>query len=590
MANVIGPDVSFYQDDPMTPQGIDFVKMARTAGYVIIRAGQNLWVDPDFRLNWSEAKRAGLPRGSYWFYDSRAEPKRQAELWVQQFAGDLGELPLFADFEEAYNGVYKGWRNWYTFLERLKQLVGNKEIAIYTAYYYWRDNAPTANPANLEYFHQYPLWIANYGVTQPLVPRPWRSDEWLFWQFTESGDGQLYGVESGGIDLNYFHGDEAEFKDRFDIPDVPPPPPDPGTPTGKMYKVTATILNVRQGPGVNFNVIGQLSLNEVVEEIGANADRTWLRIRRADGTLSGWCFAQFLQLVSTNPPPPPDEGTPTGRKYKVTASALKVREGPGLSYTAIGLLVLDEVVEEIGATPDRTWLRVRKADGSLRGWSSADYLERVDVTPPPPPPPPPDDEGTPTGKKYRVIASVLNVRQGPGTVYNQIGQLPFNEIVEEIGANADRTWLRVRKLDLSLRGWCFAAYLETVEIIPPPPPPPLPDDENRNWYRVLATTLILRETPNPRSRALAFFSKDDSVPAIDDTTEPQWIRVRRLDGLTGWCERRSLSLRGPARPTSYRQRIFNGVYYTRKELTDPRRNVVHVLGIDLQTTGMQFLV
>ena len=106
MANVIGPDVSFYQDDPETPQGIDFIKMRESAGYVIIRAGQNTWVDSDFKINWREAKLAGLPRGSYWFYDSRTEPKRQAELWVQQFAGDFGELPLFADFEESYMGPY----------------------------------------------------------------------------------------------------------------------------------------------------------------------------------------------------------------------------------------------------------------------------------------------------------------------------------------------------------------------------------------------------------------------------------------------------------------------------------------------------
>ena len=150
MTNVIGPDVSFYQDEPSTPQGIDFVKMKQAAEFVIIRAGQNLWPDSDFKYNWQQARQAGLPRGSYWFYDSRAEPKRQAELWIQQFEGDFGELPLCADFEDAYNGIYKGWRNWYTFLERLKTLLPTgKEIFIYTAYYYWRDNAPAAGSANL---------------------------------------------------------------------------------------------------------------------------------------------------------------------------------------------------------------------------------------------------------------------------------------------------------------------------------------------------------------------------------------------------------------------------------------------------------
>jgi len=106
----------------------------------------------------------------------------------------------------------------------LKELVGDKEIFIYTAFYYWRDNAPSATSEadSLEYFHQYPLWIANYGVSEPRVPEPWSSDEWLFWQFTEVGDGELYGVESRGIDLNYFNGDADAFHQRFNIGTPPP--------------------------------------------------------------------------------------------------------------------------------------------------------------------------------------------------------------------------------------------------------------------------------------------------------------------------------------------------------------------------------
>ena len=53
---------------------------------------------------------------------------------------------------------------------------------------------------------------------------PWEKGEWLFWQYTEAGDGELYGVESKGIDLNYFNGDMAAFRARFNLEDMPPPP------------------------------------------------------------------------------------------------------------------------------------------------------------------------------------------------------------------------------------------------------------------------------------------------------------------------------------------------------------------------------
>ncbi|MEW5938916.1 MAG: GH25 family lysozyme, partial [Chloroflexota bacterium] len=81
MSQALGPDISFYQNEPDTPQGVNFQTLKQGSDFVIIRAGQNLWPDPDFKYNWMEAKKVGLPRGCYWFYDSRADPKRQAELW-----------------------------------------------------------------------------------------------------------------------------------------------------------------------------------------------------------------------------------------------------------------------------------------------------------------------------------------------------------------------------------------------------------------------------------------------------------------------------------------------------------------------------
>lgn len=588
MANVIGPDVSFYQDDPETPQGIDFVKMSASAGYVIIRAGQNTWVDSDFKVNWREAKLAKLPRGSYWFYDSRTEPKKQAELWVQQFGGDFGELPLFADFEEAYGGNYKGWKNWYTFLERLKALIGGHEIAIYTAYYYWRDNAPnaTTQASSLNYFKQYPLWIANYGATEPLVPLPWKKGEWLFWQYTETGDGALFGVESKGIDLNYFNGDADAFRARFKvtIPDPDPDPdpiPDDDTPTGINYLVTAEpSLKVREGPGTTYSAIGLLYPNEIVEEINANSDRTWLKVRKADGTLMGWCFATYLQKVGETP-------TPEAKLYKVTASpSLKAREGPGLTYVSLGTYPYGTIVQELAANVDRTWLKVTNDSGSLIGWSFAEYLEYTGTTPIPP------DE---TGEQYRVTTTTLQVLEEASAAAKLVGLLYFGEIVEGLEKSADGTWLKIQKADGSLAGWSLSKDLLLVDEDNPTPPDedsatPVPDDDDKKWYRVGISSVTVRETPSSTGKALGTVILDDTLPALDDTSNTSWIQIRRVDGLTGWCEKKNFVFLSATRPTSIKQNLFKGVTFLQKDLISPRKNRMYVMAIDLTTSGLEFLV
>lgn len=219
--NVIGADISFWQDDPTNNKDIDFSKMKGNLDFVIVRAGQGDWEDRYFKKSWKGIKEIGIPRGSYWFYDSRTDPKKQANKWVEVLGGDLGELPLWCDFEDKYGGTFGGWKNWYNFIVELQRLVPNKQIGIYTGYYYWIENTTAVGikTNELNWFSKFPLWLAWYNKNTPLVPKPWSN--WDIWQFTDSGDGKKYGVESREIDLNYFNGDLTSFKSRFGITQSP---------------------------------------------------------------------------------------------------------------------------------------------------------------------------------------------------------------------------------------------------------------------------------------------------------------------------------------------------------------------------------
>jgi GH25 family lysozyme M1 (1,4-beta-N-acetylmuramidase)/uncharacterized protein YraI len=575
MRRIIGPDVSFYQDSPATPQGINFVRMNQASDFVIIRAGQHLGADSDFRVNWRDAKAAGLPRGSYWFYDSRADPRQQADLWFSLLDGDLGELPLFADLEESYNGPYTGWAYWKQFLDRIKSLVGRKEVGIYTAFYYWQSNAPnpTTQPQELEYFHRYPLWIANYGVSEPMVPKPWSANEWLFWQYTASGDGLYYGVESLEIDLNYFNGDAQAFADRFNVP-VPTDPTPPEDPRGNQYRVNAGSLYVREGPGTTFPSIGYLVRNDVVEALDTNPLGTWYRVRRLTDGLTGWSASAYLVKI-TAPPPPPPPGD--GDRYRVNAGSLYVREGPGTNYPSIGAFVRNDIVEELEANNNRTWLRVRRLTDGLTGWSSAAYLVKV-TTPPPPPPPPPG------GQKFRVTASRLHVREGPGTQYRSLGYIELNEIVTQVSVNADQTWRQIQRTD-GLIGWSSARYMVPYTAPGPPEPPGTAGD----WYQVTATRITAREGPGTSFASKGSLSRDESVQILASSNDQLWIQFRRVDGLTAWAPLDQFRKLGP-NPASVMQKILNGVTYYRKERTQPRKITSHILVVDTRVDGFRFLV
>jgi len=209
------PDVSFWQDDPTTSRGINFETMSRMTDGVIIRAGQGNYPDRVFKRSWEASKEAGLLRGSYWFYDSRVDPKRQAEKFVQVLGDDLGEMEMWCDFEDRYKGPHGGWKNWYVFMANIQNLLPEKDLGVYTGYYYWNEFA-----RDVDWFGQFPLWQAWYNpYDPPLVPSVWKS--WTFWQFTDDCPGGAWGVESREIDLNYFAGSREDFLFRYGVDVLP---------------------------------------------------------------------------------------------------------------------------------------------------------------------------------------------------------------------------------------------------------------------------------------------------------------------------------------------------------------------------------
>ncbi|MBT3337200.1 MAG: SH3 domain-containing protein [Anaerolineae bacterium] len=601
MANAIGPDVSFYQDDNETPEGIDFTKMKARSDFVIIRAGQNQWIDPDFMTNWVAAKEAGLPRGSYWYYDSRIEPQRQAELWRDALGDDRGELPLFADFEENYGGPYGGWRKWYAFLEYLKDVMPEKEIVVYTGYYYWKENAPSADThaSSLEYFHQYPLWIANYGVNKPNVPAPWGENEWILWQYTEHGDGPGYGVESLGIDLNYFNGDSVAFRERFNISDAPPP-------VAVKYTVD---LSLREGPGTDFNALGTLAHDEIVTKLAQNDVGSWFKVQREDGEI-GWTATTHLVMEDT-PIPGPE---PLEQWGKVLPTALNIRAGSSSLFAVVGTLEQDQIVKVLEYNEDKSWVKILDENSatSLTGWGDVRYFVFLDSPPDPVVDPTPDPV---IDTWYRVNVHALNVRQGPSTQFEVAGTVVRDEVVEKIEIDETGKWFKIRSSQ-GLVGWVYASYLVEAEAPadsnpipdpvpdptpdpapdptpdptpdPDPDPTPVPNSDFLGRFQVTAYSLNVREGAGTTYSVAGSVKRDDVVEAVDANEDGSWRKIQK-DDLIGWCSARYL-VRYP-QPTAVNQKYFNkSVRYIREIYQTPRKMIVHVMVVDTHYDRMSFLV
>jgi len=101
------------------------------------------------------------------------------------------------------------------------------------------------------------------------------------------------------------------------LPSVTPTPAATATPEGVYGTVTSFRLNVRTGPGTNYDVLGQLSQGDTVFPVGANLDFTWMVIPFRGTT--GWVAAYLLDLngnlsdlpIIVPPPSPTPAATST---------------------------------------------------------------------------------------------------------------------------------------------------------------------------------------------------------------------------------------------------------------------------------------
>ncbi len=198
---VQGIDVSSWQGD------INWDAVAGSGiRFAIVRIGDGTYRDRTFASNWSNARRVGLIRGAYQFFEPQQDPVVQADIVVAA-VGRLGagDLPVVCDVEAPNPGVSPATyvarlRTW---VDRVEAGTGRRPI-IYTGRYYWDPFVASS------YFPQngYPLWHAQYtSASCPNINDRWH--DWLMWQYTSSGS--VPGI-GGRVDRNVFNGSLEDLR------------------------------------------------------------------------------------------------------------------------------------------------------------------------------------------------------------------------------------------------------------------------------------------------------------------------------------------------------------------------------------------
>jgi len=278
MARLSGNDISKWQGKP------DYEVFKKNTHFVIAKASEGTGLkDPEFVRNQSEARRVGIPFGSYHFAKPSLGNSPEAEAdWYLTAVGEIrkGEL-LALDYEDNWNGDVVSWCK--RFLDRLASRLNGYKALIYLneSLTNGKDWTPVVSAGH-------GLWIAKYA--NPRSPdAAYRTGKWPFaaiyqWTSEQKVPGVLNGT--GNVDGNVFYGDVVTFQKYGYQPSGGQPPAEEMI-TIRKAEYEALNKQISDLSGANKRLTDQLALKdkECQDKLAAQKAQHAEKIRNLAGNL-----------------------------------------------------------------------------------------------------------------------------------------------------------------------------------------------------------------------------------------------------------------------------------------------------------------
>ena len=275
-----GIDISKYQN----PDLIDYDKIAEQVDFVIMRIGFGWLKDIHFERHYLAFTRRGVKIGGYHF-PLNTRLQEQADMVKQALDVKRIEAGLWVDVEATYQS-----RSEINAYIPLLESTLDTEVGIYTSYSKWLEVMQ-----NETRWASRRLWVANYGVSVPKLPSPWK--KWCVWQYSSTG--RLNGY-SGNLDLDWAN---AECLDAIPAIGEAPPEPEPKLFDAKVVTTPPNRLKTRYTPAGKERPETDWLQSQAIVPVYETHSTGWWRVAP-----EAWSSATWMERVDELPLPPPMSG------------------------------------------------------------------------------------------------------------------------------------------------------------------------------------------------------------------------------------------------------------------------------------------
>ena len=314
---------------------------------------------------------------------------------------------------------------------------------------------------------------------------------------------------------------------------------------GPLAITTPDILNVRSGPGLDYDILTTVPQGTQAKIIGLSPDREWYKVELGVLDQPAWVYAGLTTLVGSlvgvkQYTLAELDGTDTGgdKPLAITVpTIMNVRSGPGTEYEVVTTVPQGTQAEIIGIGPQNQWYYVELSTLDDPAWIFQDLTTLIgslagvrQIASWQVGQPSTDSEvDRPLAVTY---PSLVNVREGPGDEYGVLIAIGQGTRVRIYGVDPDEDWYLIEVDGLDQLGWIsenltvLVGDLDGVKRITA--------EEIAMLPVAIAQTAVLnvRSGPSTSHGVVTTLSQGTWSEILGVDTQSQWFKIK-VDGITG---------------------------------------------------------
>lgn len=277
---------------------------------------------------------------------------------------------------------------------------------------------------------------------------------------------------------------------------------------GTAVTISTHNLNVRQGPGLSYPILGQAQKDDRFNILSQKGE--WIEIGFQGK--KGWVASWLVSLNASSQGTPAMDGNSS--QALVTTDGLRVRKGPGTGYAVLGTVhkgAAYKIQDSKGS-----WIKLQTPYGD--GWVSSEYVQVSSKKK--------NTTNVSTGKTGKITANSLNIRSKPSLQGSVIGKLNTGDIVTVTSQNG--SWTEISFSGNT--GWISSQYIKVQSSQSGGSNTKQPNTGQTGT--VTATALKVRNKGSLNGKPIGSVSKGQSFTIFEEMNN--WSKIEYQSGSYGW--------------------------------------------------------